>query len=95
MEWPDDAATAARVSALQDFRDLFSSEVLSPEEGFEVRYLTVMFTDLRSSTAMYRERGDAPAYALVRDHFQVLRDAIAKHHGAVVKTIGDAVMAVF
>jgi class 3 adenylate cyclase len=39
--------------------------------------------------------GDSPAYALVRDHFAVLRKAIDEHGGALVKTIGDAVMAVF
>lgn len=95
MVWPEDAVTAARITAMQDFRDLFSSEVLAPEEGFQVRYLTFMFTDLRSSTVLYQEKGDAPAYALVRDHFQVLRECISRNHGAVVKTIGDAVMAVF
>ena len=95
MQWPDDVVTAAQVTALQDFRDLFSSEVLSPEEQFEIRHLTFMFTDLRSSTALYQERGDAPAFALVRDHFEVLHGQVADHHGAVVKTIGDSVMAVF
>ena len=95
MEWPDDAVTAAQVSALQDFRDLFSSAVLDPEEQFQIRYLTFMFTDLKASTVLYREKGDAPAYALVRDHFQILQECVARHRGAVVKTIGDAVMAVF
>ena len=95
VRWPDDAVTAAEVTALQDFRDLFSSEVLAPEEQFEVRHLAFMFTDLRSSTALYRDRGDAPAYVLVREHFQVIYRQVALHHGAVVKTIGDAVMAVF
>ena len=93
--WPDDAVTAAYVSSLQDFRDLFSSEVLAPEEQFEVRSLCFMFTDLKASTAMYREQGDAPAYALVRDHFKVVYDCVVEYRGAVVKTIGDAVMAVF
>lgn len=54
-----------------------------------------MFADLRASTALYREKGDAQAYALVRDHFQILHDWVARRRGAVVKTIGDAVMAVF
>ena len=54
MQWPDDAVTGAQVTALQDFRDLFSSEVLDPQEQFQVRYLAFMFTDLRSSTALYR-----------------------------------------
>ncbi len=95
MRWAGDAATAAEVTALQEFRDLFSSQILDPEEQFQVSYLAFLFTDLKASTALYREHGDAPAYALVRDHFQVLRERITKHHGAIVKTIGDAVMAVF
>ena len=55
----------------------------------------VLFTDLRGSTAMYHALGDARAYTRVRDHFSVLRNAIEQHHGGIVKTIGDAVMAVF
>jgi class 3 adenylate cyclase len=31
----------------------------------------------------------------VRDHFGVMRASIARHDGALIKTIGDAVMAVF
>ena len=84
MTWPDDSVTAAQITALQDFRDLFSSEGLAPEEQFEIRYLAFMFTDLRSSTALYRERGDAAAYAVVRDHFGVIRDQVVDHDGAVV-----------
>ena len=95
MTWPDNSVTAAQITALQDFRDLFSSEVLAPEEQFEIRYLAFMFTDLRSSTALYRERGDAAAYVLVRDHFGVIRDQVVDHQGTVVKTIGDSIMAVF
>ena len=54
-----------------------------------------MFTDLRGSTALYSSIGDPSAYALVRDHFKILHDVVSVHHGGVVKTIGDAVMAVF
>ncbi|MFM8551294.1 MAG: adenylate/guanylate cyclase domain-containing protein, partial [Nitrospiraceae bacterium] len=43
----------------------------------------------------YEEAGDAPAYGHVRRHFDFLKERIARHQGAVVKTIGDAVMAVF
>lgn len=93
--WSADILTAARVTNLQEFRDLFSREVLSPNEQIIVGQQTILFTDLRGSTAMYCGIGDAPAYALVREHFDVLRDAIAGHQGAIVKTIGDAVMATF
>ena len=91
----DEILTAARVTNWQEFRDLFATEVISPTERVMVGSQIVLFTDLRGSTAMYSSIGDAPAYALVRDHFKILHDVIAAHHGGVVKTIGDAVMAVF
>jgi class 3 adenylate cyclase len=91
----DDAATAAEVTALQVFRDLFASEALRPGEQISVGTLTVLFTDLRNSTRMYREIGDATAFGRVMNHFDVLKQVIADEDGALVKTIGDAVMAVF
>lgn len=95
IAWSDQAATAAEVTALQVFRDLFSNEALRPGEQISVGSLTMLFTDLRGSTQLYREIGDAPAFGRVMSHFDVLRDAIKDEDGAVVKTIGDAVMAVF
>ncbi len=91
----DDAVTAAQVTAMQRFRDLFADEALRPTEQIEVGSLTVVFTDLCDSTAMYREIGDAVAFGRVLDHFDVLRRTVDERGGAVVKTIGDAVMAVF
>jgi len=93
--WSDQAATAAEVTALQVFRDLFSNEALRPGEQISVGSLTVLFTDLRGSTQLYREIGDAPAFGRVMNHFDILRAEIAAEDGALVKTIGDAVMAVF
>lgn len=93
--WGQQGLSAAEVTAMQEFRDLFSSEVLTPGLGIEIRNLTFLFSDLKDSTAMYERTGDNPAYALVRDHFVILGDAIVSHQGALVKTIGDAVMAVF
>ncbi len=93
--WSDDAATAAEVTALQVFRDLFASEALRPGEQISVGTLTVLFTDLKNSTRLYREIGDATAFGHVMNHFDVLRKVIAEEDGALVKTIGDAVMAVF
>jgi adenylate cyclase len=55
----------------------------------------VLFTDLRNSTRLYREIGDATAFGRVMNHFDILRKVIAENDGAVVKTIGDAIMAVF
>lgn len=98
LESPDigvPVATAAVVSSLQTFRDQFSSEVLSPGTEIAVRHICILFTDLKGSTAMYRERGDASSYRIVRDHFDAIRNIVSRHDGAVVKTIGDAIMASF
>src|SRR5436190_9807413 len=95
ITWIDQAATAAEVTALQIFRDLFSTEALRAGEQVSVGTLTVLFTDLRHSTRLYREIGDATAFGRVMNHFDVLKKTIAAHDGALVKTIGDAVMAVF
>ena len=95
LAWSDQAATAAEVTALQTFRDLFSSEALRPGEQISVGTLTVLFTDLRNSTRLYREIGDATAFGRVMNHFDVLRRVITAEDGALVKTIGDAVMAIF
>jgi class 3 adenylate cyclase len=93
--WSDQAATAAEVTSLQMFRDLFANEALRPGERIAVGSLTVLFTDLRDSTRLYRESGDAVAFGHVMNHYDVLRAAISAEHGALVKTIGDSVMAVF
>ncbi|HTA37551.1 MAG TPA: adenylate/guanylate cyclase domain-containing protein, partial [Candidatus Acidoferrales bacterium] len=93
--WPDTIATAAQVTALQEFRDLFSSQVLAPGLQLSIETMAVLFTDLIGSTAMYAKTGDAGAFRIVNDHFDVVRDILGRHEGAMVKTIGDAVMAVF
>ncbi len=93
--WSDNAVTAAEVTGTQVFRDLFAREALRPGEQIEVGSLCVLFTDLLESTRMYREIGDAKAFGLVMRHFDVLKRHIADEDGALVKTIGDAVLAVF
>jgi class 3 adenylate cyclase len=93
--WSDQAAPASEVTALQLFRDLFATEALRPGEPISVGSLTVVFTDLRGSTRFYRNVGDAPAFGSVLEHLDVLRQAVTVEEGAVVKAMGDAIMAVF
>jgi adenylate cyclase len=91
----EQAATASMVIAMNEFRTLFAEELLSPQTPVSVGAVTLMFTDLKASTSLYEEIGDARAYALVQRHFDLLRETIAKCDGALVKTIGDSVMAAF
>lgn len=81
--------------ARHTFRRLFRSERVDEREGLGIRQVTLLFTDLKGSTAMYERLGDLNAYALVREHFALLGATVQEHSGAIVKTIGDAVMAVF
>ena len=71
--WSDRVATAAEVTALQAYRDLFAAEALRAGEPISVGTLTVVFTDLRGSTRYYRDVGDAPAFGSVLVHLDELR----------------------
>lgn len=93
--WLRDALTADQVTSLQAFRDLFSEQVLRPGDEVAVAKVTLMFTDLKGSTDLFNRIGDAAAYHLVRAHFAFLTAIVRAHRGAVVKTIGDAIMASF
>ena len=87
--------TGKRLLMTQTFRDFFRSEVIGATEGIAVLDVTLIFTDLKGSTALYERIGDLNAYVQVQRHFQHLLDATVRHNGAVTKTIGDAVMAAF
>jgi class 3 adenylate cyclase len=93
--WTRLALTAPEVISLQAFRDLFAEATLRPGDDAGVSHVSLLFTDLRGSTALYERVGDATAYNLVREHFMLLAAIVRDHDGAVVKTIGDAVMASF
>ncbi len=93
--WRSDALTAHEVTTLQAFRDLLPDQVLRAGEDVGIDSITLMFTDLEGSTALYERLGDAAAYRLVRRHFGVLAETIREYDGALIKTIGDAVMAAF
>jgi class 3 adenylate cyclase len=87
--------TAKRMLSNQTFRDVYKADNLNIDQRLKITSLTFLFTDLKGSTALYERVGDLAAFDLVRAHFHALLEIIASEHGAVVKTIGDAVMATF
>jgi class 3 adenylate cyclase len=93
--WTRDATTAAQVTALQEFRDLFSSEVLAPGQQHAIRHIALVFSDLKGSTRLYEGIGDAAAYSRVNRHFDFIRETVTRLDGTVVKTLGDGVMCAF
>jgi class 3 adenylate cyclase len=95
LEYASLAATAHAVTTLSEFRRFFSKDLLKPSTPLKVASCAILFSDLTGSTALYTTAGDAAAFRLVDDHFDVLRKVLAEHGGAVVKTMGDAIMAAF
>ena len=93
--WTSEALTGERVIAMAAFRRLCPEQLLRPGDEVEIGRIAMMFTDLQGSTRLYDDLGDASAYRLVRDHFAFLSERVERHHGFIVKTVGDAVMAAF
>ena len=91
----DPYLTGKHLLTSQTFRSLFRSEVVGGAQGLAIRDIALLFTDIRGSTALYQRIGDLNAFQLVQQHFDLLRETTVRHGGAIVKTIGDAVMAVY
>jgi class 3 adenylate cyclase len=87
--------TAKSLLSNQTFRDIYRTDTIDVDQKLRITSLTFLFTDLRGSTALYERVGDLAAFDLVKAHFGVLNEIVGAEAGAVVKTIGDAVMATF
>jgi class 3 adenylate cyclase len=61
----------------------------------QISDLTVLFADLRGSTALYETLGNAEATSVVTHCVSALTKPVAEIGGHVVKTLGDGLMAVF
>ena len=87
--------TAKRLLTNQTFRDIYRTDTLELDQRLKITSLTFLFSDLKGSTELYERVGDLVAFDMVRAHFELLNQVVAAEAGAVVKTIGDAVMATF
>ena len=87
--------TAKRLLTNQTFREIYRTDTLAVDQRLKITSLTFLFSDLKGSTELYDRVGDLVAFDLVKEHFRILNEIIASERGAVVKTIGDAVMATF
>jgi eukaryotic-like serine/threonine-protein kinase len=84
----DDAAlrnVAASVSQARDVRALASLDGT----------VTIMFSDIVESTALYEQLGDLRGSELIRTHNEIFRREIAAHRGHEVNTFGDSFMVAF
>src|SRR5262249_47066246 len=93
--WSDDALRPGALLSFQEFRDLFSEDYIGADVKLAVGEQTLLFTDVVGSTAFYASRGDPAAFVEIKKHFDEVFAIVNKNRGAIVKTIGDAVMATF
>jgi len=95
LAWTSEATSAAQVTTMHEFRELFSSEVLAPQQQLAVSHIAFLFSDLKGSTQLYEGIGDAAAYSRVNRHFDFIRQAVNHGGGSIIKTMGDGVMCAF
>ncbi|HET9987156.1 MAG TPA: adenylate/guanylate cyclase domain-containing protein, partial [Kofleriaceae bacterium] len=93
--WSDNALRPGMLLSFQEFRDLFSEDYIGADVKLAVGEQTLLFTDVVGSTAFYAMHGDPAAFVEIKKHFDEVFKIVADNRGAVVKTIGDAVMATF
>lgn len=90
-----DALSAARASTLALFRELFPGEVLSSDQMVSVAHITLMRVKISGAQQLYRSLGDGPAFGRIRSELDRILKTVREQYGAVVKTIGEGVLASF
>lgn len=94
-QWSADAVLGSVIASFPEFLDLFATEAPASGVDLSIGSLALLFSDLTGSTALYQRVGDARAFAIVEEHFRIMERIVNEHDGAIVKTMGDAVMATF
>ena len=87
--WGD---TEPLLRAMQDFLGQeYPLSVSNPPSGL----VTILFTDMQSSTALAQRLGDAAAQEVRRAHNDIVRSALSANGGSEIKHTGDGIMASF
>ena len=76
-------------------RETPAPDAEAPRQAPSAAPVTIMFTDMESSTATTQRLGDAAAQDFVRAHNTVVREALKHHNGKEIKHTGDGIMASF
>ncbi len=82
---------------IQDVDQLLASRQ-KLDQMFQEKFtkvVTVMFTDLKGSTALADKQGDIVSRLLVKQYLDFIIPAIQKNHGTLIKTIGDGTLSYF
>ncbi len=87
--------TAAQASATSLFRELFPEETLGSGRLISAEQVTLLVTNIDGIDALYEQSGDASAFALVQSVTEAIGRQVRLGRGAVVKFVGESVVAAF
>lgn len=90
-----DAVTAAAASSSALFRELFGDQVLAGGQLISVAHIVYLLIKLFGTGELYQALGDAPAFTQIRTQLSTIEQAVGQEDGAVVKVIGETVVATF
>lgn len=91
----NDVVTAAQASTFPRFRELFPGEVLDSGQLISTEQVTMLVTTIPDVDTIYVSMGDAAAYDLVKRHLEYQQSTIQESNGAVIKSVGEGLVAVF
>ena len=90
-----DVVTAAQASALPAFRKLFPGEIFEQGRLITAEQVTLLVTAIDNIDELYERLGDAEAYTVIQQHIEDMEREISEGRGAVVKIVGEGVVAAF
>jgi class 3 adenylate cyclase len=91
----DPQAVATFLGRIEDPNPNNESDTFSNGTEIDSAFRTIMFTDMKDSTAITSRLGDARALELFRTHNSMTRDALKQHHGREIQHTGDGFMVSF
>jgi class 3 adenylate cyclase/pimeloyl-ACP methyl ester carboxylesterase len=80
---------------LQEINAFLNEGEPTRQESSPTGLVTILFTDIESSTALTQRLGDAKAQELVHAHDAIVREALGSHGGSEIKHTGDGIFASF
>jgi len=91
----DSDAVETFLGRIQDPKPNHESGAISNGTEFDSAFRTVMFTDMKDSTAITTRLGDARALELFRTHNSITRSALSQYNGREIQHTGDGFMVSF
>ncbi len=80
---------------VEEIRRFLGVETVSRPRPLDGGLVTILFTDMQSSTALTQRLGDAKAQEVRRAHNDIVRGALSANSGSEIKHTGDGIMASF